>query len=123
MTKKTEHNDPLMQLQQTWQQHKEHTHGLPFLTDEELGDIFTRGQKASPDPLPLFVSGSEQRTVQYARVRPFRYAAAICLALLMSGSVFAQSPSSTEPTRSDTISSQEAATAITHMLSSNGIGA
>ena len=123
MTKKTEHNDPLLQLQQTWQQHKEHTRGLPFLTDEELGDIFTRSLQSSPEPLPLFVSTSEQRTVQYARVRPFRYAAATCLALLMAGSIFAQSPSSTEPTRSDTISSHEAATAITHMLSTNGIGA
>ena len=34
--KNAKYNDPLLQLQQVWQQHKERISALPFLSDEEL---------------------------------------------------------------------------------------
>ena len=120
MKKKTKQDDPLLQLQLDWQQHKGRMQSLPFLTDEELRGLYDRVQDKLSEPLPDSVVGAMRRADHYAHTRRFRYAAAICVALLLTGGATALIPTSAALTRStDSSVSSQYAMATVHSLFNN----
>ena len=121
MKKKTKQDDPLWQLQQEWQQHKAQVQSVPFLTDEELRELFNRVKDTLPEPLPGPVDEAVYRANRYARVRPFRYATVFCVLLLLANGVKALSPVSTALTRSvdAAVTSQYATDTVANMLNGN----
>ena len=121
MKKKTEQDDPLLQLQQAWQQHKARVQTLPFLTDEEMRELFDSVKDTLPEPLPGPVDEAVRRANRYTRVRPFRYAAVFGVLLLLANGVMALTPGSPTLTRSvdAAVSSQYAMDTVVNMLNEN----
>ena len=81
--KNAKYNDPLLQLQQVWQQHKERISALPFLNDEELDELYKRSREKQPEPMPDTVVDALDRADRYARDRRIRYVSVLLAALVL----------------------------------------
>ena len=77
------YNDPLLQLQQVWQPHKERISALPFLNDEELDELYKRSREKQPEPMPDTVVDALDRADRYARERRIRYVSVLLAALVL----------------------------------------